>query len=68
MTEDTEKNPQQSGESNRPDPRDEKDDRPQHDSRRPDDVSRDPSRKAPGQESERKDREGSEDVEQRRAS
>jgi hypothetical protein len=67
MTEDTKKNFQQSGQSNPNDPREEGD-RPQHDNRRPDDASKDPSRKVPGQESERKDREGSEDVEKRRAS
>lgn len=66
MTEDTEKNLQQSRESTPTDPREK--DRPQHDSRRPGDISQDPSRKAPGQDSERKDREGSEDIEQRRAS
>lgn len=67
MTEDIEKNPQQSGQSAPQDLREEGD-RPQHDKGHPEDVNKDPSRKAPGQESERKDREGSEDVEKRRAS
>jgi hypothetical protein len=67
MSEDTEKNPQQSGQSKPHDLRKEGD-RPQHDKRDPEDVYKDPSRKAPGQESERKDREGSEDIEKRRVS
>ena len=58
MTDDTEKNPQLSDEGNPTDPPEK--DRPQHDRRRPGDISKDPSRKAPGQDSERNDRERSE--------
>lgn len=45
MTDDTEKNPQLSDEGNPTDPPEK--DRPQHDRRRPGDISKDPSRKAP---------------------
>lgn len=67
MANETEKNSQQSREPNRNDPQDKNN--PQQDGiRRPDDVNQDPTKKALGQEFDRKDREGSEDIEKRRAS
>jgi hypothetical protein len=67
MTNETEKNSQQSNEANPNNPQ-HKNNPQQGDIRRPGDVSQDPTKKAPGQDFDRKDREGSEDVEKRRAS
>jgi len=67
MGNETDKNPQHSGTQNPNDPQN-KNNPQQNDIRRPDDVNQDPSKKAPGQDLDRKDREGSEDVEKRRAS
>jgi len=67
MTNETEKNSQQSNEADPNNPQ-HKNNPQQGDIRRPGDVSHDPTKKAPGQDFDRKDREGSNDVEKRRAS
>ena len=67
MTNETEKNSQQSRETNSNNPQ-HKNNPQQADIRRPEDVNQDPTKKAPGQDFDRKDREGSEDVGKRRTS
>ncbi len=67
MTNENEKNSQQSSEANPNNPQ-HKSNPQQGDIRRPEDVNQEPTKKAPGQDFDRKDREGSEDVEKRRAS
>lgn len=63
-------NEKDSGTQNTNDPQNKnsKQDPQQGDVRRPNDVNQDPSKKVPGQDIDRKDREGSEDIEKRRAS
>ncbi|HZQ67562.1 MAG TPA: hypothetical protein VFA68_03495 [Terriglobales bacterium] len=63
MANETDRKPQQ---GRRDDP--EENDPQQSDIRPPDQVNRDSDKKAPGQDFERKDREGSEEIEKRRAS
>lgn len=67
MANETEKNSQQSSEAD-PNKPQHKSNPQQSDIRQPEDVNQDPTKKAPGQDFDRKDREGSEDLEKRRAS
>lgn len=67
MTNDTEKNSQQSSEANPNSPQ-HKSNPQQGDIRRPEDENQEPTKKTPDQDFARKDREGSEDLEKRRAS
>ena len=64
MANDTEKNPQQHSGTTPNHPKD-RENPQQSDIRRPDDVDQDPTKKAPGQDFDRKDREGSDDVKRR---
>ena len=70
MANENERDSRESGNQNANDPRHKhlKQDPQQSDIRRPNDVNQDPSKKAPGHDFDRKDREGSEDIEKRRAS
>lgn len=66
MADESSKNPQQHGTQNPNDPQNKN--RQQQDIDQSNDMNQDPSKKAPGQDVDRKDREGSDDVEKRRAS